>query len=615
MLSHLSEQVLLPDGSTVLIGGEELMHKGLELHCSAYLREFRLDAGLPVWQFDIQGVLLEKRILMPYRQNTVYVTYRILDGKKEILLQLRPSIGFRRHGDPVEESFPGDYSVEACGDRFEISAGPRFPGLKAKILGRNSAFRLDGGRKLEFFYRHEAQRGRKPTCFLWSPGHFSALLERGQEASLIASTEPWEIITALSPSQVAESERERRRALLDGKGRSVLHGIAPELVLATDTFVISPAARNADIARFHALGEEAFTVVAGYHWFSDWGRDAMIALEGLTLLTGRYREASSVLRTFLQRVQYGLIPVYFSEKKGEWGYSAADATLWLFHALDRYVAITGDKRLLRTFLPTLREIIRLHLSGTRFGIGADPQDGLLRQGDSGYPLTWMDARVDDWIVTPRRGKAVEINALWFNALRLLSGWVKEEEDFGSADSLEEQARRVYESFNRKFWYQKGEYLFDVIEGERGEESAFRPNQVFSISLAHPVLDPDRWGTVLKKVKDLLLTPVGLRSLSHDHPDFKSKYFGDRRALNAAYHQGTVWAWLIGPFIDAWLRVYPEDKRGARGFLEGFIPHLDEAGLGTVSSVFDAVAPFTPRGCISHACSVAEVLRSWARTEG
>jgi predicted glycogen debranching enzyme len=357
------------------------------------------------------------------------------------------------------------------------------------------------------------------------------------------------------------------------------------------------------------------SVIAGYHWFTDWGRDTMISLEGLALTTGRHAEAGYILRTFARYVRDGLIPNFFPDGKTEGVYHTADATLWFFHALDRYLGYTGDHATLARLLPTLLEIVEHHTRGTRFGIGVDPRDGLLRQGQQGYQLTWMDAKVGDWVVTPRRGKAVEINALWYNALRLLEAWVRDERDGEEARPLAEQAERVQASFNARFWIAEQGYLYDVVDGEGGDDPSCRPNQLLAISLRHPVLDPEHWNSVLAVVERRLLTPVGLRSLAPGHPDYKPRYFGDLRARDAAYHQGTVWAWLIGPFLDAWLKVHPEDRAGARRRLEGFVPHLGEACVGSISEVFDAEPPFTPRGCIAQAWSVAEVLRCWVKTEG
>jgi predicted glycogen debranching enzyme len=282
--------------------------------------------------------------------------------------------------------------------------------------------------------------------------------------------------------------------------------------------------------------------------------------------------------------------------------------------VERYIQFTDDRTTLRRLLPKLVDVVEHHLKGTRFGICVDPSDGLLQQGAPGYQLTWMDAKVDDWVVTPRRGKAVEINALWYNALRLLEGWLRGEERTADADEIMRHADRCRESFNRKFWYAEGGYLYDVLETEGGgDDPALRPNQLLAISLDYPVLDPQRWEPIVNLCREKLLTPVGLRSLAPGHPDYKGKYFGNLRERDAAYHQGTVWAWLIGPFIDAWLKVYPDDCPGARKWLEGFWPHLGEGGVGSISEVFDAEAPYSPRGCIAQAWSVAEVLRCLVKT--
>jgi predicted glycogen debranching enzyme len=340
----------------------------------------------------------------------------------------------------------------------------------------------------------------------------------------------------------------------------------------------------------------------------------MISLEGLTLLTGRHAEAGYLLRTYGRYVRDGLIPNLFPEGETEGLYHTADATLWYFHALERYLHSSGDWGTVQALLPTLQDIVEHHIRGTRFGIGVDASDDLLIQGEHGYQLTWMDAKVGDWVVTPRRGKAVEINALWFNALKLLEGWLRRAGDEAGAGWLAERARQTEESFNRKFWIAEAGHLYDVVEGEHGNDPALRPNQVFAISLDHPVLAPARRKSVMRTVTDRLLTPYGLRTLAPGHPDYKPTYDGDLRARDAAYHQGTVWAWLIGPFVDAWLRVYPNEAAEARKALTGFEPHLNEACLGSISEIFDAEAPYHPRGCVAQAWSVAEVFRAYVKVQ-
>ncbi len=340
----------------------------------------------------------------------------------------------------------------------------------------------------------------------------------------------------------------------------------------------------------------------------------MISLEGLTLATGRVSEAGDILRTFARYVRDGLIPNLFPEGQDEGVYHTADATLWFFHAIARYVRASGDRTTLRGLLPTLHEIVRKHLAGTRFGIQVDPADGLLVEGADGYQLTWMDAKYGDWVVTPRRGKAVEINALWFNALRLLESWSREEGDAAAAPALAQHAARAQASFNRRFWCEERGHLYDVVDQPGGGDNAqCRPNQIFAISLDHPILERSRWRPVLETVERRLLTPVGLRSLAAGDPEYKPSYHGDLQTRDAAYHQGTVWSWLIGPFVDAWLRCYPERAAEGRRFVGGLVEHLGEAGLGSISEVFDAEPPYTPRGCIAQAWGVAETLRAWLAT--
>jgi predicted glycogen debranching enzyme len=612
MLNHLAEQLRLPDGRTIALGGEERVGSSPELHGAQYLSEFRLEAGLPVWQFDLGGWVIEKRLLLPYQQNTVHITYRLVAGDGPVRMDLRPSLHFRHHEAPVSLSLDQPYAVTVVGDRYEITA-EGLPALRLRVCGEGGALTMLPHRVRQVLYRMEESRGYESAGDWWSPGQFRVWLGNGTDATLIASTESWEAVRALPPAGAQRAEQRRRARLLATAPEPARDGTAAELVLAADQFIIKPAGRVEDSVRAHAAGDEVRTVIAGYHWFTDWGRDTMISLEGLTLSTGRHIEAGYILRTFAHYVRDGLIPNMFPDRQNEGLYHTADATLWYFHAVERYVSATGDRATLRALVPVFRDIVDHHVRGTRFGIGLDPDDGLLRQGAEGYQLTWMDAKVDGWVVTPRRGKAVEINALWYNALRLLERWLRDDEGDAAAQPFAVMAERTRASFNRRFWFEAGGYLYDVVDGESGDDDACRPNQLLAVSLDHPVLDEHRWAPVVETVYRRLLTPVGLRSLAPGHPDYKPTYLGDLRARDAAYHQGTVWGWLIGPMIDAWLRVHPEDRAGARRLLEGFTTHLDEACIGSVSEIFDADDPYTPRGCVAQAWSVAEVLRCWLKT--
>jgi predicted glycogen debranching enzyme len=614
MLNQLNETLHLPNGATVKLCGEEGQADRPEIGVVQYLAEFRLERGLPFWRFEIGDFVLEKYVLMPHRQNTVQVSYKLLAGAGPVKLELRPALYFRPHEARVDEPLVQPYTLMIVGDRYEISGRQDYPPLRLRLLGEDAALTLKRGFVRDLHYRIEARRGYDAQGVLWSPGYFTTELALEQPATLIASSEDWATVEALAPEEALHAERERRERLLLAAPPQAQEGLGAELVLAADQFIILPAGRVEEAARARAAGDEVRTVIAGYHWFTDWGRDTMISLEGLTLTTGRHAEAGWILRTFAHYVRDGLIPNMFPEGEKEGLYHTADASLWFFQALHRYLQVTNDRETLRTILPALREIVQHHLRGTHFGIGVDPKDGLLRQGAAGYQLTWMDAKVDDWVVTPRRGKAVEINALWYNALCLLAQWIAEEEDnVTDAQMFSRHADAAQTSFNRRFWYEAGGYLYDVIDGEQGDDTACRPNQVLAISLAHPVLEQARWKPVLEIVKTRLLTPVGLRSLAPDHPDYQPKYDGDLRARDAAYHQGTVWTWLIGPFLDAWLHVYPEDAAGARRLLTGFESHFNEACIGSISEIFDAESPYLPRGCAAQAWSVAEVLRCWVKT--
>ena len=618
MLNTLAEAVRLPDGARVDLGGVGLTFSAGPLdHKSAgriALVDFHVELGLPVWRYAGAGVTIERRIVMSYSQNTTVLVYRLLVGGP-IRLELRPALQFRGHDELVSVEVPDAYPLHAIGARIELTAPAPLPPLRLLISGPRTSFVIEPMAVPDVAYVTEESRGYASRGKLYSPGRFRADLAAGDEAALIASTEPWETIRPISARDALAAETERRRRLLDAAPLAARQGAAAELVLAADQFVIRPAGRHEDHVRARISGDEAWTVIAGYHWFTDWGRDTMISLEGLTLCTGRIAEAGSILRMFAHHIRDGLVPNMFPEGANEGLYHTADATLWFFHAVDRYLRASGDHRTLAQLLPALVGIVDAHLRGTRFGIHVDPDDGLLVQGAAGYQLTWMDAKAGDWVVTPRRGKAVEINALWYNALRLLEGWLGDAGDAQTAERVRSAAERTHDAFNRRFWNAERGYLNDVVDAEGGgDDPACRPNQLFAISLTHPVLVPERWQPVLEVCERELVTPLGLRSLSPHHPDFKPTYHGDLVTRDAAYHQGTVWSWLIGPYVDAVRRVRRDDIAGARRALDGLIAHLAENCIGYVGEVFDAQPPYTPGGCVAQAWGVAELLRCLLLTE-
>ena len=649
MLNHVADSVRLADGTFLAMSGKEPFGAGaLELP-EAFLEEFVVESGRPLWRYQASGVTVEKRLLMPYRQNTVHVTYRVSAAPAPVTLFLRPGFHLRRHEGALGEAVHGyPFAQSVRGLEISDPAYAELPSLRVTLRGPSSPAvprpaapaLVESPETTDLLCRVEQSRGYDFHGPIWSPGYYQITLDAGEELTLIASTESWDELEALTPEAARAGDWERRLRLVEQADERLRSGAGAELVLAADQFIVTPHTRVADEARQHAEGNDARTVIAGYHWFTDWGRDTMISLEGLTLATGRHVEARAILRTFAHHIRDGLIPNLFPEGKSEGLYHTADATLWFFHALDRYEQISGDRETRRSLLPRLVEIVEKHFQGTRFGIAVDPDDGLLRQGAEGYQLTWMDAKVDGWVVTPRRGKAVEINALFYNALRLLEGWLRErEEEAASApeaagaplglrsDELATRAAILKASFNRRFWYEAGSYLYDVVpqtlDGDDGgpgrgvapvvDDSSLRPNQIFAISLTHPVLDPVRWPSVLGAVGEHLLTPFGLRSLAPGHRDYKPTYDGDLRSRDAAYHQGTVWGWLLGPFVDAWLKVRPQDRAGAARLVAAMNPTLGRACIGSMSEIFDAEPPFQPRGCVAQAWSVAEALRATLRT--
>ena len=608
MIPRLDEEVVV-EGESVLLSGIEFEDGRLESDLTKVISAFTREWQTPVWRCSFKGRQLEKRVIMPYGHNSVYVEYRLLEGDP-VRLHLRPFVTFRMLDAPLHDARKPPFPLTVLDGRYEMSLCENAPSLKMCLRPHAGVFVADPLLSPGVSYQVDRDRGAEHVESLASPGYFSADLMPGLPIAFVSSTEPWEHLE-FTPEAIFDAEAQRLSKLVAQLPDASQHDIERWLTLAADQFIVLPGSRMEEQALARASGDEARTVIAGYHWFTDWGRDTMISLDGLTLCTGRYREARSILRTFANYMQDGLLPNLFPEGQRKALYHTVDATLWYFHALDRYHRVTGDSETLLALRPVLQSVIEHHHNGTHFGIGVDRHDGLLRAGAEGYQLTWMDAKVDGWVVTPRRGKPVEIQALWYNALRCMVQWGEMAGE--ETSQWDVMATRARQSFNERFWRQEGGYLFDVIDGEHGDDPSFRPNQILAIALQHPILDESRWRSVVDAVEHKLLTPVGLRSLSRDHRDYKPMYFGDLRARDAAYHQGTVWAWLIGPFIDAWLKVY-KDASKSRDMLGGFHSHLLENGIGTVSEIFDAEPPYHPRGCIAQAWSVAELLRVCRKTK-
>ena len=607
LLARLVEHAQV-GGKTYRLDSEECSDGVTHQDGARHLRGFHLDGLVPVWEYQLGPSRLRRKLVMVHGENTVFIAWEHVSGP-EVALRLRPFPVDRPHDKPIAAR-KLEPTVILKGPQVELLVGDDAPPLRMRVYGGCPAPFVGLEQTSETqHYRVEQSRGYEHTEVQHSPGYFECKVSAGELLALGVTTDSGSCLER-APAEVFSLELERERRLISRAPEGARAGVPARLVLAADQFIIDPM-RTADDAWARSMGQDARSVIAGYHWFTDWGRDTMISLDGLTLCTGRYREAAAILRTFQHYVRDGLIPNYFPDGESEGVYHTADATMWFFHAVDRYLECTKDEELLRDLFPTLRSIIEHHQKGTRFHIGVDPEDGLLRQGEEGYQLTWMDAKVDGWVVTPRRGKAVEINALWFNALRLMATWA---ERLGQdAKPYLAAAEKAYGSFNQRFWNKKHQCLFDVLDGEHAkEDAAIRPNQVFAISLKHPVLHRERWESVLEVVRRELVTPVGLRSLAPGHTDYKANYDGDLRARDAAYHQGTVWGWLIGHYVDATLKLSP-DKAAARALLKGLEEHLEHSGVGQLSEIFDATEPYKPRGCIAQAWSVAEALRVFLKT--
>jgi predicted glycogen debranching enzyme len=570
-----------------------------------HLSAFSIELGIPTWSYAFADALLQQRVWMDRGSNTTYLCYTLLAATQAVELELLPLCTYRDY----HSHSGGGWQLEVTVERRSLTINA-FPGARPYCLT------IDRGEVIAgsdwywgFRHRAEARRGLDANEDLYRPGAFRTRLAAGQSVTLIASAQP----PGARPSRGALSrETARQRALLRA-AHGVACGATPrwirQLTLAADQFIV---------ARGDATARSGGTsVIAGYPWFGDWGRDTMISLPGLTVSTGRAADANSILRTFALHVSEGMLPNRFPDGGEPPEYNTVDATLWYFHAIDAYLQTTRDHALLRDLYPTLRDIVEWHQRGTRYGIRVDANDGLLRAGVAHVQLTWMDAKFGDWVVTPRIGKPVEVNALWHFALERMVAWSAALGQAEAAELYTGEAQRVRESFIAAFWCEDLGYLYDVIDGPGGEsdargrrvDSSLRPNQIFAVSLSPGLLDARRARLVVNACSRELLTPVGLRSLSPHHGAYAGSYAGSPRDRDAAYHQGTVWGWLLGPFVLAHYRVYA-DAAQAQALLAGLVPHLGEACLGTISEIFDGDSPHTPRGCIAQAWSVAETLRAW-----
>lgn len=589
LLSKLEETLLIAERRVDLATNEyagAVHPRGLD-----FLVGFRLDP-FPVFTFECEGVLLEKAVFMPHGQNTTVIAYRLLraPAKANVELELRPLIAFRDYHSTTHEN--GALNPALQQEPGLVSVAP-YPGLPRLYLAHNAAeVGMPGSWYRNFFYRLEQERGLDAVEDLFNPMMLRFVLSQASDAIVIASTERQD---ANHAAAYREAELRRRKAIQQA---AAADDFARSLALAADQFLVSRG--------------DGSTVIAGYPWFTDWGRDTMIALPGLTLLTGNAHLAKNVLRTFAVHVDRGMLPNRFPDHGEAAEFNTVDATLWYFEAIRAYGAATGDYSLIKNELyPVLTSVLDWHIKGTRYGIRM-LDDGLLHAGEPGVQLTWMDAKIGDWVVTPRSGKPVEIQALWYNALNIMEEFAGRFGDAPNQRRCKTVSALLHSTFNRLFWNQSAGCLYDLVDGG-APDASIRPNQIFAVSLPHSMLAPDRARQVVEVVERELLTPVGLRTLNHNSGAYRPRYQGSPLERDAAYHQGTVWPWLLGPFVTAYVKVNGGDvdaRRRAEQMMSGLREHLSQAGLGQISEIFDADAPHLPRGCFAQAWSVAEILRAW-----
>jgi len=575
-----------------------------------HLESFRLEGLIPVWSWLVGDACVEQRIWMRQGENTTYVEFTRLGGIKPLRLSVEPLCTYRDyHWQPRGERA---FGVEAIPSGVRISAHDR--AQPYRIVSANARIEVRPQWHWNFKHREESARGLDDIEDLLRPAIIEFDLDSGQSQTVILTAEAHDPLPAAGALAI---ELARQGEILE-RFRSANHPAEPtravgqveRLALAADQFVVE---------RRDSMGTpRGKTVIAGYPWFGDWGRDTMIALPGLTLATGRMEIAASVLRTFASFVNQGMLPNRFPDAGEAPEYNTADASLWFFVAVNAYLQCSSDRDFAAEIYPTLKDMLEWHRRGTRFGIRVDETDALLRAGETGVQLTWMDAKVGDWVVTPRIGKPVEINALWFNAASILRDLAKQLDHSKDTADYAALAGQIRTSFEREFWFEAGGYLYDVIDGPEGEadetgrrrDRSLRPNQIFALSLPFALVGTDKARRILQICTAELWTPVGLRSLAASDSRYIGHYGGGPLERDGAYHQGTVWTWLLGPFVTAHYRIHA-DAPAALEFLRAIPAHLREGCIGQISEIMDANAPFEPRGCFAQAWGVAEILRAWS----
>jgi predicted glycogen debranching enzyme len=600
LVSKLDETVAY-DGRDYPLFANRWADGTVDPHGYRHIECFALENAIPRWEFACADAILQKRVWMEQGANTTYVRYDLARASGPLTLTVKALVNHRAdHGATRGNAWIMTVVPVPHGVRVHP-----FPGATPFVIAaRGASVEPAHAWHTGFDLSLERERGLDHHDDHLHVATFLITLECGQSVTVVASAEGNPVLnggTAITRRRAADEDvRERWRSARPKRADRPREWVE-RLVLAADQFVVQRNAKGATHGR---------TVIAGYHWFGDWGRDAMIALPGLTLATGRPDVARAILATFAQYVDRGMLPNRFPDTGQVPEYNTVDAALWYVEAVRAYHGATGDDRTLRELFPVLADIISWYTKGTRHGIVADATDGLLMAGEPSVQLTWMDAKVGDRVVTQRAGKPVEVNALWYNAARAMAGFARQ---LGrSPQPYDQLADRAHAGFAR-FWNGATGYCYDVVDGPQGHDASLRPNQLLAVSLPESPLTKEQQRAVVEICARRLLTSHGLRSLSPDHPDYVARYVGDAMSRDAAYHQGTVWGWLLGPFALSHLRVY-RDPATALAFLEPIARHLSVAGVGSLSEIFDGDPPFAPRGCIAQAWTVAEVLRAWCEVD-
>jgi len=627
LLSKLDETIIVNNQQFELgvnnYGG--VIHPHGNQHQTSFSKDL-----FPQFVYEVAGIKLKKTIAMVHDENTTLVIYDVLKAEQALELELLPLFSARGYHSLMRSNDAVHREANFSNHIFKTNLYDGTPDIFIKVPGGN--YHHNPNWYFHFNYDIEKYRGLDFVEDLFTHGNFSVSLKQGDSLGIIISTDD---PSGKEAQDLLLKEEKRKREFLEHQPDDET---LQQLILAADQFIVKRTApsnslergdpntqslrnehssnkSNFSISEDSAImaslngegrGEALATVIAGYHWFTDWGRDTMISLPGLCLSTGRYNDAKKILAAFAKTVSQGMLPNRFQDNGAPPEYNNVDGTLWYFIAIYKYLQATGDRQfVLNELLPVLKEIIEWHFTGTRYHIHVT-EDGLLYSGEPGVQLTWMDSKIGDWVVTPRTGKAVEINALWYNALLIHSSLLELNNNNDEAIQIKQKAILTKKSFNNQFWNNEKRYLYDVVNGNEKDDS-LRPNQLFAISLPFPLIENEKATSVIKVVTEKLYTPVGLRSLSPDDPSYTSCYEGDSFKRDSCYHQGTVWSWLLGAYVDA-LANMGADKSLLKNIIDNFSYHLNEGCIGSVSEIFDADFPHSPKGCTAQAWGVAEILR-------